>query len=219
MVQEIIVLMNFPQLYISVIQDVNNVSISNISNNDVRPTNSNIIFSRLDLDYRNCLILNCKNIIKYKCGFLIKKCLTKHTCEVCEHFSMAHQSLNENNLYSNFKSYRTDKSLFGSLRMPIDEFFIFICKLEILFEDNFFSYALKNNILNGFLDPFKTEHLQHSCENFPIIYLLKLFTRLSIYYTTIIINQNFKNPTNKRKLIIWKQEVYFNIYRYMFKIF
>ena len=74
------------------------VSIRNISNNDVRPTNSNIIFSRSDLDYRNCLTLNCKNIIKYKCGFLIKKCLTKHTCEVCENYSMAHQSLNENNL-------------------------------------------------------------------------------------------------------------------------
>jgi len=37
-----------------------------------------------------------------------------------------------------------------------------------------------------------------------------------IYYAIKMINQNFKNPTNKRKLIIRYHLVYINIY--MFKI-
>jgi len=117
---------------------------------------------------------------------------------------MAHQALDENNLYCYFKAYQNDKSLFGSLRMPNDEFFIFICKLEIIFQENFSDFALKDKILNSFTELFKTESLNHPCENFPIIYLLKLFTRMSIYYAIKTINQNLKNPTNKRKLIIWK---------------
>lgn len=36
--------------------------------------------------------------------FLINKCLTKLTCNVCENFSIAHQELDENNLYSHFKA-------------------------------------------------------------------------------------------------------------------
>jgi len=45
-----------------------------------------------------------------------------------------------------------------------------------------FLIALKDKILNSFIELFKTEHLNHPCENFPIIYLLKLFIRMSIYY-------------------------------------
>lgn len=187
------------------LKDVNNVSVNNVLNNSTRPSNTDISLSQNDLDFRGgSLTLVCKNIIKYKCGFLIKKCLTKHTCEVCENYSMAHQALDENNLYCYFKAYQNDKSLFGSLRMPNDEFFIFICKLEMLFQENFSDFALKDKILNSFIELFKTESLNHPCENFPIIYLLKLFTRMSIYYAIKTINQNLKNPTNKRKLIIWK---------------
>lgn len=137
------------------LKDVNNVSVNNVLNNSTRPSNTDISLSQNDLDLGGSLSLACKNIIKYKCGFLIKKCLTKHTCEVCENYSMAHQALDENNLYCYFKAYQNDKSLFGSLRMPNEEFFIFICKFEISFQENFSDFTIKDKILISFIEHLK----------------------------------------------------------------
>lgn len=62
------------------LKDVKNVSVNNVLNNSTRLSNTDISLSQNDLDFRgSSLSLVCKNIIKYKCSFLRKKCLTKHT--------------------------------------------------------------------------------------------------------------------------------------------
>lgn len=53
--------------------------------------------------------------------------MIKHTRDVCEKYSIAHQALNDKNLYCYFKASKlTSHNLtFGSLKMSNDKFFVF----------------------------------------------------------------------------------------------
>jgi hypothetical protein len=46
-----------------------------------------------------------KNSLRYICGYLMKKCLTIHSCDVCKKFANDHQHLNETTIYSAFVKF------------------------------------------------------------------------------------------------------------------
>lgn len=167
----------------------------------------NIPLSETDCDYRYHDVE--KNSIRYICGYLIKKCLTVHSCEVCKQFANAHQELDETTILSHFKAYEnSSRSTFGNLYMPHNNFFIYICMLEKIFKDNLEKLIIKN-VLANFIEIFKNITFEHSCCNFPYNYLIKLYTRMKLYYTLKFINKNFKTvqrtgEKSHRKIIIWQ---------------
>jgi len=58
-------------------------------------------------DYRE-LDLTPRNAVTYVCGYLLKKCLDKHTCEVCLSFTKSLDYLDESFLFPHLKAYQND---------------------------------------------------------------------------------------------------------------
>ena len=65
--------------------------------------------------------------------------------------------------------------------MKVEKFVHFIYRLEKLFILNFDEFCTEENIQRLF-DIMKTIEFDHPCEKFPLIYIIKLFIRLKIFY-------------------------------------
>lgn len=158
----------------------------------------------IDRDYQLCSDLE-KNFTRYVCGYLITKCLSVHSCEVCVGYSKDHQNLDATSYFCYFKAYdNANNDYFGNLAMPNDEFVAFVCHLETLFAENFESFVVKDSVIEHFINSFKQVDYQHPCREFPYDYMLHLYSRLRLFYTLKYVNRNFKTVQNKRKTIIWQ---------------
>jgi hypothetical protein len=169
-------------------------------------TSSNIVEIK-DCDYQLHAVE--QNSIRYTCGYLIRKCLTVHKCDICEKYANEHQDLDETTLYSHFRAYQNkNMDTFGNLYMPNNNFFFYICHLEDIFKNNFEEIVLKKNCLDYFISHYSKILLKHPCEHFPHTYLLKLYSRMRLFYCLKFVNRNFKVTNEKgekicRKMIIW----------------
>jgi hypothetical protein len=160
----------------------------------------------IDHDYQNCDILQ-KNFARYICGYLIKKCLSVHTCDVCLTFAKGHDTLDDTTLFCYFKAYENASAdAFGNLQMPDDSFVFFFAMLEGIFQNSFEELVLKRNILKELLILYNTVAFKHPCINFPYNYVIKLYARIRLFYTLKFANRNFKIPNRNRKLIIWRHQ-------------
>jgi hypothetical protein len=88
-----------------------------------------------DTDYQRSHILE-QNFTRYVCGVLIKKCLGRHSCSVCEEYAKLYQELDDSSLFCYLKAYQTSEVPFGSLQMPPDNFVYYISMMEVLFQNN-----------------------------------------------------------------------------------
>jgi hypothetical protein len=97
-------------------------------------------FSNLQIgttDYRE-LNFPSQNALTYVCGYLIKKCLEKHSCALCLHYAKNQQQLDQSFLFVYLKAYETaDHSNFGKLNVPPNEFINYIGQLDEAFIINF----------------------------------------------------------------------------------
>lgn len=185
------------------------LKVTNVDRYDTAATtNTTLIHLNLkDCDYR--FHADEQNAIRYICGYLIKKCLNVHTCQKCEEFANAHQNLDETTLYSQFRAYQTKNlETFGKLYMPQDNFFYYVCELEQIFVENFEKTAVLDNVLTTLIELYKAVHFQHPCEDFPHNYLLRLYSRMRLFYCLKFINRNFRTTDEgkkmQRKRIIWQ---------------
>lgn len=157
-------------------------------------------YIRLDCDHD---ILE-KNFIRYVCGYLLKKCLEKHQCEVCTNYAKAREELDDSSIYIYFKAYENGKGdIFGNLNNPHDDFVNFVSNLEIIFQQNFEKFILETDVCKHFFNLCSNLNYFHPCMYFPKTFVILLYIRLRLYYTVKDINRNFKN-INKNKLIIWR---------------
>jgi hypothetical protein len=67
-------------------------------------------------DYQRSHILE-QNLTRYVCGVLIKKCLGRHSCPVCEEDAKLYQELDDSSLFCYLKAYQTSEVPFGSLQI------------------------------------------------------------------------------------------------------
>lgn len=162
------------------------------------------LIQQVPTDYHTDDLLQ-QNFARYVCGYLMKKCLTIHCCEICEQYAKSYSDLDDSSLYCYMRAYNNSESHFGSLLMPHDNFVYFISKLEILFKSSFEELSVGNNLVNNFIGIFKKVDFLHPCNSFPKEYLLRLYVRIRIFYTLKDINRNFKS-TPKQKLIIWRHQ-------------
>ena len=58
-----------------------------------------------EYDYRNDRNLLASNAFKYVCGYLIKKALNIHSCDVCLNFSKNSEEIEDSLLLTHFKAY------------------------------------------------------------------------------------------------------------------
>ena len=153
-------------------------------------------------DYRNWQ-LSEQNTLRYICGYLIQKCLRKHSCEVCLQFANACGELAPDTLFCYFKNYDTEGLPFGQLNMPDQQFIHYISQLENIYTTSFpahitkprVGYFVKCDLLQATLD--------HPCPHFPHEYLTTLFVRMRIFYTLKYHNREQKSlPKKNRKRLI-----------------
>lgn len=157
-----------------------------------------------DSDYKSYDLLQ-KNFLRYIAGYLIKKCLMKHNCLVCQEYANEFNTLDDTSIYCNLRAYQpSNTAIFGGLKMPNTSFVYLVSSLETIFQQNFEVLAIGNNIVEKFVTLFKTVNFAHPCPKFTVLYLYNLYARVRIYYTLKDINKNFKLPNRNRKLIIWK---------------
>lgn len=158
----------------------------------------------IDTDYQNNDILE-QNVLRYVCGYLIKKCLNIHACDICNSYAKAHGELDDTSIFCHLRAYENrDLDIFGNLQMPHDNFVYFISSLEVLF-DKYFEKYITSHFIEEMYNICKHNNFKHPCTNFPIEYVIKLYLRMKLYYTLKRINMNFKT-SNKNKLIIWRHK-------------
>lgn len=158
-------------------------------------------------DYQQDEMLH-KNFVRYICGYLLKKALNIHSCDVCITFSNHRQELDDSSLYIYFRAYEnSEKTIFGNLKNPADIFVDFIANVEEIFQTNFHCLIARTNICNNLFQLVHRQYLAHPCGKFPKEFVLKLYLRIRLYYTLKHINNNFKDQKNIRnKLIIWRNQ-------------
>lgn len=164
------------------------------------PERDNEIFSKAislpDYEYRKENITT-QNAFNYVCGYLIKKSLTVHSCQICVDFSKECEELDASKLFTYYKAYDSDKSIYGGLRVPSESFVNYIYKLETGFSSMFDKICCTQGISHSYFNALKTIEFFHPCSEFPYSYVLKLFIRLRIFYCLKYTNRNI--VTDKRK--------------------
>jgi len=158
------------------------------------------------VDYRKLNIPEA-NAYTYVCGYLMKKCLEIHSCQVCVDYANCQKTINKSFLLSFFKSYSSNNdSNFGKLLMPHNDFYNYILKLENIFIEQFPIIAIRDNVgylLNDFLCNVR---FNHPCELFNKQFLMKLFIRFRIFSSVKFLNRPMLSETKRknRKLSILK---------------
>lgn len=156
-----------------------------------------------DYVYRNEHITT-QNAFNYVCGYLIQKALDIHTCDVCSKFSKDCNELNINLLYTYFKAYDTEKGIYGSLKVPSENFVKYIYNLEKKFTSVFEIACKSKGISFALFNHLKSIEFTHPCSNFPKLHVLKLFIRLKIFYCMKYTNRDIvcNKKSKNRKLTI-----------------
>jgi hypothetical protein len=140
------------------------------------------------------------NATCYVAGYLLMKCLKRHTCQVCKDKLISNTLDDNRKLFCFLKAYDTDKSTFGGLHVPSMSFLDFVTKMEDAFVANFSVFSKSSCIGKHLLA--KLENVAVSfqmCENFPLDYLRKLFLRMRIYYCLKFANCDLSATKSKSK--------------------
>jgi len=89
-----------------------------------------------------------------------------------------------------------------NLLLPNDNFVEYIKALKHLFFSKIEELIIQKHVIHNFITIFKDVKFIHPCQQFPYNYLLKLYTRVRLFYTLKFINKRFKSQPGYRKTII-----------------
>lgn len=146
-----------------------------------------------------------ENAFKYVCGYLIKKCIETHSCDICIAYVNENKTVLDDPtmLYTSYRAYQnTDENPFGNLHISSDNFCQYIYQLEEIFVKNFESNCFQKNIGAYLFQLAQNVNFQPPCQNFPKTYLLKLFIRMRIYFTLSQHNKSCKGIHSKNRKLI-----------------
>lgn len=156
-------------------------------------------------DYRT-MDINEQDAFRYICGYLIRKCLTKHSCDLCVNYAKEYTDLNTS-FYCFFRAYNSsDENIFGNLYMPNNNFIEYVKNLEDIFAKKIKEYVLQKSVISNFVQLFKQVNFIHSCQYFPQDYMIKLYARVRLFFTLKFANKRFKTQSAHRKCVILRHE-------------
>ena len=150
-------------------------------------------------DFKTCLEENAigMNAIAYIAGYLLKKRLLKHPCEICKEELINNQFDDNSQLFCMFKAFNeTKEKPFGGLLSPNKQFLDYITGMEAIFVEQFEKNISKLDVgkyLLSKLPLFTAEQ----CKCFPSTYDLRLFIRMGIHYALKFDNREL-SPTKKK---------------------
>jgi hypothetical protein len=134
-----------------------------------------------------------ENAITYVTGYLLKKSLQQHQCQICSKELVNNDQLDSSSkLFTYFKAYDNNKGLFGGLKVPTADFVEYIQKIEDLFMQNFPRLMTKNGIGKHLVD-LLPRFFAPCCDQFPSEYLVRLFVRMRIHYAVKFGNRDIRN--------------------------
>ncbi|XP_076650543.1 kelch-like protein 10 isoform X1 [Halictus rubicundus] len=152
-----------------------------------------------DKDYRY-LNFSEQNAFSYICGYLLKKALNIHKCDICIQFLKECDELDINNLLIYFKTHDSNESVYKDLRVPSKQFVHFLYTLEQIFMKIYEEVIIEQGISHNYLQKMIQIPLYHPCSNFSQLYLVKLFIRLRIFYSLKYVNKDSRiNKSNYKK--------------------
>lgn len=155
-----------------------------------------------DHDYRE-MDVNEQDAFRYICGYIIRKCLAKHSCEICLQYARSYIDLNDTSYYCFFRAYNSTKDKpFGNLCMPNNDFVVYVKMLENLFFSKIEELIVQKHVIRTLITIFKDVKFSHPCLHFPYDYLLKLYARVRLFYSLKFINKRFKSQPGHKKTII-----------------
>lgn len=155
------------------------------------------------VDYRE-LCFPERNALAYVCGYFIKKCMERHSCEMCLNYITNQNQLDQSHLFIYFKAYTNNEvnstdSTFGKLNVPTDQFLNYINNLDDIFINNFPLLAVEDNVGKKLKNLLDNVPLNHPCPNFDIEFLKKLYIRLRIFHTIKNLNKTMLSTTRKNR--------------------
>jgi hypothetical protein len=138
-----------------------------------------------EVDYQLPLVeqnLMKANAITYVTGYLLRKCLQKHNCQVCSKVLSNQNELDSSDkLFCYFKAYDSKKSLYGGLTVPTTSLIQYVTKVEDQFIKAFPNKMSQTGIGKSLVDALPKLQVSE-CKEFPSDYLCKLFVRMRIFY-------------------------------------
>jgi len=127
------------------------------------------------VDYRNLEIPD-QNAFIYVCGYIMSKCLSKHSCEICLEYAKTQKNVDPSFLLCFFKAYENaEKTTFGNLNMPHEHFYNYIYNLESEFINSFPIVSAEVGVGNKLKIKMLNIDYEHPCPNFDKDYLLNFF--------------------------------------------
>lgn len=132
-----------------------------------------------------------QNGLSYVSGYLLHKCLGKHSCDVCVCYAKECETVSNNNYFAHFKAYCTDRNAFCNLKMPGAEFWDFVCFMEQTVLEKFSLYVSRKPAFQ-LVRKIRKYNYTHPCKNFPNTYLVHLLVRFRIFSITRDDNREFK---------------------------
>lgn len=139
------------------------------------------------------------NALTYVAGYLLKKCLGKHSCDTCYH-TFTTESINERSqLFCFFKAFDNNKNC-GGLTVPQDMFVQHVSRMEDIFIQEFNNCIQRKNIATYLISKMPTlPTAELKCQNFPVTYLGKLFIKMRLHYALKFGNQELKTKKKSKK--------------------
>lgn len=134
------------------------------------------------LDYRE-LQLTSKNALTYVSGYLIKKCIEKHSFNTCLDFAKSQKSIDEAFIFIHLKAYQNEvASNYGNLNVPPDIFINCIIALDDVFITNFPIISIESNVGKKMKNLIDNVPFTHPCKSFSFDFLKNLYIQLRIYH-------------------------------------
>jgi hypothetical protein len=121
------------------------------------------------------------NAINYVTGYLLKKCLQQHQCQVCSLVLIHHELDSSDKMFCYFKAYDNKKGPYGGLTVPSTKLVQYITDIEEKLVQEFPSLMTKSGVGKHLVNTLPKFDVPE-CGEFPNEYLLKLFVRMRIYY-------------------------------------
>lgn len=158
-----------------------------------------------DVDYRDLNVPET-NALNYICGYLYMKCLKNHTCDECIKYGHSQKDLDKSFLFCHFKAYEDkNKTIFGHLQVPHNDFHDFIFELENIFIEQFPILAVDKNVGIKMKDAFFNVPFNHPCPHFDHVFLIQLYVRFRIFSSLKFLNRELlteRKRTNRKLSII-----------------
>lgn len=187
--------------------------LTTITNTSSLSNNSCVLFSeKLPSRYHNLKVYTTdyrelcfpeNNSLSYICGYLLKKCVKKHSCSICLNYASNQNKIDKSFLSSYFKVHQNVDNLnCENLNISPNQFFNYINLLDNIFVINFPKLSVENNIGKNLKNLIDVVPFTHPCHNFDIESLKTLYIRLKIFHAIKNLNKNMlllnrKKPKNR----------------------